>query len=75
MTPHAARAEILIRYSPLISSGMLKVEIKGNVLKLAGQAIAVQAMDRHVMEKYIPNHCKTPAKKESGREATYKYKF
>ena len=75
MTPHEAKEEIEIRFSPLISSGMLEVEIKGKVLALTGRIEAVQAMDRHVMEKHIPVHCKTPAMKESGMEATCKYKF
>lgn len=85
MTPQEVKQEITIRFGVLLNRGMLKATIKGKVLTLSGKIEAVQAMDRHVMEKYVPNHCKMISRSEScdnfrgahgkGQPATYTYKF
>ena len=72
-----AKSEIEIRFSPLISSGMLSVSVKGKFLTLSGKIEAVRAMDEYVMQKYIPTACKAMLRMEGNmdRSAIYEYKF
>ncbi|MFA5906696.1 MAG: hypothetical protein WC836_22390 [Desulfobacula sp.] len=76
MTPQSAKQEIETRFPVLINRNMLKATIKGNVLTLSGKIEAVQAMDSHVMEKYMPTACKAVLKlrRENG-DMVYAYRF
>jgi hypothetical protein len=75
LTPAEVRAIIKDRYPGLLSSKTLAVGYKDNILKLSGSIMAVSAMDRHVMQKLIPTHCKPMEKSEEDGKAVYTYKF
>lgn len=77
MRPFTPVKEIRKRFPVLLNRGMLKINVNGNILELSGKIEAVQAMDRHVMEKYMPNHCKAILKMEGNmdRSALYTYRF
>ena len=75
MKPTEAREIIKARYPVLFHRDMIRVSCKGNVLTMSGGAMAVQAMDRHVMQGLIPTKCKAMEKGEDRGKATYTYKF
>ena len=75
MTPSEVRDLIKTKYPGLLKSGMLKVGYQKNILNLSGDIMAVQAMDRHVMQEFIPTECKAMGKMEDKGRAVYEYKF
>ena len=75
MKPAEVRDIIKSKYPGLLKSGMLKVGYQKNILKLSGDIMAVQAMDRHVMQGFIPTHCKPMGKSEDKGKAVYTYRF
>ena len=75
MKPSEVRVIIKSKYPGLLKSSALTVGYKGNVLKLSGSIMAVQAMDKYVMLGLIPTECKAHEKSEENGKATYTYKF
>ena len=74
-TPLSVKREIEKRFRVLVRRDMLKVSVKGKVLTLTGRIEAVQAMDRFVMEKYVPTACKFALRAHFKKDAIYTYKF
>jgi hypothetical protein len=75
MKPAEVRDLIKTKYPGLLKSGMLKVGYQKNILKLSGDIMAVQAMDKYVMQGLIPTDCKAMLKSEDKGKAVYTYKF
>jgi len=73
MTPSEVREIIRTRYPTLFS--MLRISCRGNVLTMSGSIMAVQAMDKYVMQGLVPTECKAMEKSEDKGKATYTYKF
>jgi hypothetical protein len=75
MKPSKVRDIIKTKYPGLLKSGTLAVGYKDNILTLSGSIMAVQAMDKYVMQGFIPTECKAMEKSEDKGKATYTYRF
>ena len=54
---------------------IIKVGYKGNILTISGSPMAVQAVDKFVMQGLIPTECKAHEKSEENGKSVYTYKF
>ena len=75
MKPSEVRVVIKSKYPGLLKSSLLNVGYHKNILTISGSPMAVQAMDKFVMQALIPTKCKAHEKSEENGKATYTYKF
>ena len=75
MTPSEARQLIVNKFPALMKTTIIKVGYHKNLLTISGSPMAVQAVDKFVMQGLIPTECKAHEKSQEQGNAIYSYKF